>query len=257
MIKKQMIMVFICILSGCFLLTACRKEDKKDQENTTEETSKETISPTVTPAVQTEDTIDQSIDTDTKETEEQTKTEEYISEKEAVKYIQDIVGDRGYYFEVLDDNLVMEDKNYYVYQISDSGGPIEPNVLVNKLTGELSCYYSDGSTAAFSEHPLYAKPETKEEPDAVSSGEISQDDALDMLNKVSAKDLGLTEELSEYTIVFDEWTTNINAKECYGINAYTKAEERMINVGRFYVATDGSAMYKFDSLLDDFVELKK
>ncbi len=259
MIKKQMTMVFICLFAGCLLFTACRKEDKNNQENTTEET----ITKTEATAEQSEETIDNSMGADTKETEEETEpeteseTEESISEKDALKYIQDKIGDRGYYFEVLDDNLVLEDKTYYVYQISDSDGPIEPNVLVNKLTGELSCYYSDGSTAAFSEYPLYVKPDTDKDSDSVSSGEISQNEALSKLGKVSAKDLGLPAELSEYSIIFDDWTTNINGRECYGINAYAKDKERMISMGLFYVTTDGSTMYKFDSLLDDFVELEE
>ena len=235
--KKQILMLLTCILSGCLLFTACRKEDKKD------------------PAAQTGETIDTSMETDTGETEEQTGniTQEYISDKEALKKIQDIVGERGYNFELLDNNLTIENETYYLYQISDSIGPFKPGVLVNKLTGELFCYYSDGSIAAFSEHPLYVDPDKTEQ---TGAEEISQQDALDRLRRIPAKDLGLPKELSEYSVDFDGWTTNVDDVECYGINAYAEEEKQMIVIGQFYVALDGSSMFKYDSEADDIVVIK-
>lgn len=251
MIKKRMIVTLICFLLGCMLFTACRKNDNENQENTSEITS----TPTVTPTQTAEGTKDNTVEADTQDIKEQTGTEtDYISEDKAIKNIQDIIGERGYYFELLDDNLSIKDNTYYNYQISDSDGPIEPNVLVNKVSGELLCYNSDGTTAPFSEHPLYTEPDTASETSA--EGELTQDDALAQLSKVPAKDLGLPVELSEYTIIFDDWTTNIKGSDCYGINVYSDAGDKMINMGLFYVATDGSVMYKFDSSLDDFVEIK-
>ncbi|WMJ89858.1 hypothetical protein [Anaerocolumna sp. MB42-C2] len=235
--KKQIIMLLTCILSGCLLFTACRKEDKKD------------------PVTQTGETIDNSMEADTSETEEQTgnTTQEYISEKEALKNIQDIVGERGYNFELLDNNLTIDDETYYLYQVSDSIGPFKPGVLVNKITGELFCYYSDGSIAAFSEHPLYVDPDITEQ---TGADVISQQDALDRLRGIQAKDLGLPKELSEYSIDFDGWTTNVNDVECYGINVYAESEKQMTVIGQFYVALDGSSMFKYDSEADDIVAIK-
>ena len=229
-------MLLTCILSGCLLFTACQKEDKKDA------------------AAQTGETIDNSMETDTGETGEQTgNTQEYISDKEALKNIQDIVGERGYNFELLDNNLTIENEIYYLYQISDSNGPFKPNVLVNKITGELFCYYSDGSIAAFSEHPLYVDSDKTEQ---TSAEEISKQEALDRLRGIQAKDLGLSKELSEYSIDFDDWTTNVNDVECYGINVYTEEEKQRSVIGQFYVALDGSSMFKYDSEADDIVAIK-
>lgn len=130
------------------------------------------------------------------------------------------------------------------------GIPIEPDVLVNKSDGKLLCFKEDGSTAPFSEHPLYAEPSTEE------TG-FTKEDALSQLSRVSAEDLGLPAALSEYTAVFDNWTTNIIGTDCYNINVYSYEGGRRTIIGQFYVAVDGSVMYKFDALLDDFAEIKE
>ncbi len=255
MIKKRIMLTFICLLTGCVLIVACRKNDKKEQENTSEIT----VSPTVTPTKAAEDTKDYTGESDTKDTGDQTGSEtetDYVSEKEAVKFIQDITGERGYYFELLDDNLSIGDSTYYIYQISEGDSSIEPNVLVDKVSGELLCYYPDGSTGPFSEHPLYTEPVTDEDSKTSGGKEFTQEDALAQLSKVPLKELGLSEKLTEYNIEFDDWPTNIEGTECYGINVYSGAGDKRINKGNFYVATDGSVMYKHDSELDVFVEIK-
>ena len=136
---------------------------------------------------------------------------------------------------------------------------MKPNVLVNKVTGELLCLNEDNTTSPLSSHPLIASiNEAKEEDkdETLEEGNFTKEDALKMLSKVSKDVLSLPVELSEYTIIYDDWNTVINGKECYGINAFSKVEDRMINMGVFYVTVDGSIMYKFDVEADDFVEIK-
>ncbi len=252
MIKKQMMVTVICFLLGCMLITACRKSDDENRQNTNETTD----IPTPSPTGQTEETTEDNSETGEEDTSEETGEEtDFISEKEAVKYIQDIIGERGYYFELLNDDINIDGSVYYDYQISDGGGPIKPDVLVNKENGELLCYKPDGSTAPFSEHPLYTETDSGEDSGTGEEG-FTKEDALAQLGKVPSKDLGLPEELKEYSLIFDKWTINIKDVECYCINAYSDTGERKINMGLFYVATDGSVMYKFDSELDDFVEIK-
>ncbi len=255
MIKKRMKITFICFLLGCMLITACRKNDKENQDNTQGNTIETTVSPTATPTEAPEDTAEDTGESDTQDTKEQTETES-ISEKDALKLIQDITGERGYYFDLLDDHLNVGDSTYYIYLINDGSGPIEPNVLVDKVSGELLCYYQDGNTAPFSEHPLYTEPDTGEASQTAGKEDFTREDALAQLTKISSQDLGLPAELKEYKIMFDDWTSNIKGNECYGINVYSDKGEQMINMGRFYVATDGSVMYRFDSQLDDLIEIK-
>lgn len=238
----------------CIAFTACKKKISEEDG-----TGDITVTPTVTPTQSVVETEDDQTGIDTEDTEEESNTdtgEDYISESEAVKMIQNEIGERGYFIELLDDHISIGEMEYYKYEISDSTTKIEPSVLVNKVNGELLCYYSDGSTAPFSEFPLYTEPSesgiTEETPN-----EFTQEDALDKLSKLSAETLGLPVKLTEYIIMYDDWTTNVNGVECYGINAFADVGDRKINMGVFYVAVDGSVMYKFDSLMDDFVEMEE
>lgn len=250
--SRKLIYILISFIILCTAFTACRKEkDIKDDVSI-----EVTPTPTITPTIPPEDTFegltpivpsiqDEDPNSDTEAT--------YLSEKEAVAIIQKEIGDRGYFLELLDDHLNIGAESYFIYQISDGTSAIDPNVLVNKVSGELLCYYSDGSTAPFTEFPLYTAPESDKASQDLKKFTI--EDAHAKLGKFSAKTLGLPEKLKKYTIVYDEWTTNVNGVECYGINAFSDLGDKMTNMGTFYVAVDGSKMFKFDSMLDDFVEL--
>lgn len=259
MLKKRMILVLICVLAGCMLFTACRKKENTKGES--ESTSEAVPVPTLTPSPAAGDTADNGENPGTQETADQTEPDTasesgILSEEEAIKSIQDIIGERGYYFDLVKDNLDIEDHTYFEFQISDSSGPIEPDVLVNKADGKLLCLNSDGSTSPFSDHPLYVESDTGVESDTSEDNGFTKEDALARLGKVPLKDLGLSEKLSEYKVVFDDWTTNIKGADCYGINVYSDEGDKMVSKGLFYVATDGSVMYKFDASLDDFAEIK-
>lgn len=252
MIKKRMIITCICLLAVCMLFTACRKKEEDKTDNTTEAT----VTPTITPVQPTEDTKDTITDGETTDQTDTTSDNDFLSENEAINKIQDIIGERGYYFELVKDDIKIDNTDYYEYQISDSDGPIKPDVLVSKGSGKLLCLNTDGSTAPFSDHPLYTELKSEEENQNTADMGFSKEDALAQLSKVSSKDLGLSADLIEYKIIYDDWNTNIKGKDCYGINVYTDDGEKSRSVGLFYVAIDGSAMYKFDAMLDDFVELK-
>jgi hypothetical protein len=253
--KKQMIVFIICLLVGGLALTGCKKK-------TSEVTSNDiTISPAITPeaspipTVTAGDSEENSLDTPEDNSIETKEEMEYISEEAAIKLIQKIIGERGYYFALVDSSLSLKDKTFYEYQISDGEEEIAPKVLVDKISGELYCYYDDGNVGDFSEHPLYT--ETSTEVNSTLEADFTKEDAFAKLNKVSAKDLDLPEALTKYKIIFDDWTTNVGGKVCYGINVYSDTEDKMISMGLYYVAVDNTSMYRFDSLLDDFVEIKE
>lgn len=86
--------------------------------------------------------------------------------------------------------------------------------------------------------------------------EFTKEDAYKKLSKISKDVLELPAPLSEYTIMYDDYTTIISEQECYGINVYSKVEDKMILMKVLYVTVDGNAMYKFDVTEDDFVEIK-
>lgn len=251
--SKQRMIIIVCILTGCMLLTACRKDSDKTGEGTTETETNTAITPS--PAEDTEETANDTRETDAAGQTEPDTGESRLSEKEAIQLIQDRIGERGYYFVLVKDSLALEGNTYYEFQISDGSGAIEPNVLVNVNNGELLCYKSDETTAPFSEHPLYTQDGAGVESDTTDTAAYTREDALASLSKVPKKVLGLPSELSEYTVNYDNWTTNIKGTDCYGVNVYSEKDGQRISMGVFYVATDGSVMYKFDAVLDDFAEI--
>jgi len=87
-------------------------------------------------------------------------------------------------------------------------------------------------------------------------GGFTKEDALKKLEGMSQEALGLVKNLSEYTIVYDNWTSFAGGKQCYGINVYTGTGTDTDFVGTYYVAVDGSGIYIYDITLDDFKEIK-
>lgn len=230
--RSKYTILFICITT-CIALAACGK--KKENE-----IDKVVIAPAPTEAP---------IATPASEEQVPDKTE-IISEDDAISNIKKIIGERGYTIELLDSHLTVGETEYYVFQVSDSSTVIEPNIIVDKVSGELSCYYKDGTVDSFENHPLFT-PSAMERCD-----KYNKEDALDLLSKVPAKSLNLPKPLSEYTIVYDDWETFVNGVECYGINVFASGkDDEDINMGLYYVANDGSVVFQYDSLSDNFVEI--
>ena len=246
--KNYIFGLFLCFILISFSFTACIKK-KTDENSDVHNTITPTVTSTPTPTIVAEETIKEPTPT-IPETED--TVEEIISQTEALKMVQSKIDERGYFVELFMDKLVIDDRSYYVYHISDGSSVIEPNVIVDQVSGEMLCYQSDGSTAPFSDFPLYT--ETVDTP--VKTNEFTKEDAYEKLNKLSAKTLGLPEKLQQYTIEYDGWTTNVKGMECYGINVFDVLEENKTNMGVYYVALDGTKMFMFDSMLDDFVELE-
>lgn len=246
--RKHIFGLFLCFIIISVAFTACRKKKNVENPDVHNTITPSVTSTPVTPTLVPEETIEEPTPSipEVKET-----VEEYLSQTEALKIVQSKIDERGYFVELFMDNLKIGDRTYYQYHISDGSSVIEPNVIVDKANGEMLCYKSDGSTAPFSDFPLYSESEVV----LKETNEFTKEDAYGKLNNLSAKTLGLPEKLGKYTIEYDEWTTYVKGIECYGINVLDVLEDKMANMGVFYVALDGSKMFKFDSMLDDFVEL--
>lgn len=236
--KKLLLTGFIAVM---IVLAACSKKNKDTEETTTVPTETETSAPVTQAPTETE-----------------TETEPlYIRESDALERVQKEIGERGYYFEIIENEKSIGDKVYYIVQVSDSSSAIEPNVLIDKVSGELLCYYKDGTTAPFEEFPLFTSSETESNENSTDTGVITKDEALSYLEKLSAKTLRLEKNLTEYTkIEFDAWTTYVNNVECYGINVYDKVNGQEQTQGVYYVSLDGKKIYLYDSVEEQFVELK-
>lgn len=237
-IKNRLLLT--CIIIAMIAFVACGKKNKAVDDASTEPSS--SITPT---------TVESSQGTEPETAPEKSQS---ISETDAIKLVQTKIGDSGYYYETLDDDIKVGNNDYYLVQVSDSSSVIEPNLLIDKVSGEILCYKDDNTTAPFSEFPLYTADDTNNDS---KQGKISKDDAWDMLSKVPKDTLKLEKSLKDYkTIEFDDWTTNVEDIECYGINVYEKINGQNSFVGVFYVATDGSKMFRYDSVDELFIEIK-
>lgn len=247
---RKSVIYFGCImLLSVALATSCSKKVDTDKN-----TDNITIVPEVTPSVTP--VIDSTVEiTPTEAIKDETK---YINEKEATKLIVDTILDRGYFVQY-DGDVTIGDNVYYEFLIYNGEDIIKPSVIVNKVTSELLCYNEDKTTSPLNTHPLLSSVnETREQDneDKTVENKFTEEDAYKKLSTVSKEVLGLPVELSEYTIIYDDYNSMISEQECYGINVFAKVEDKMISMGVYYVAIDDSAMYKFDVEADDFVEIK-
>ncbi len=136
--------------------------------------------------------------------------------------------------------------DYYIFTIMDAEKTYTPSVIVCKQDGTIYYYYSDSEITEFSSFP----PDNSEA-GGTEDGGFSKDDALRLLEKISLEDLNLPEAITSYTLSVDEWTTMIRGEECYCINAYEKLADRYQLVGIYYVAVNGSLVYRDD--MGDFI----
>lgn len=246
--KRKMYLIFIMTIMTVALI-ACKKKNQEGEDVivdmiTPEVTIKVTPVPTEVPATPTPEITETIVE----------DADEFISYEDAVRKIQNIIGERGYVMELQEDNYIIHEVAYYLVQISDSSSIIEPSVLIDKTTGELLCFLADGSTAPFTEFPLYPLP-VPTSGGNVDSGEFTREDAIDLLAKMAPEELGLEHPFKEYTLEIDEYTTYIRGSEYYCISVFEKLDGLKKNRGRFYVSVDGAMIYKYDSMLDDFVEI--
>lgn len=241
--KTRKIILLICIAMAGILLMSCRKDKNEEPvvatvTPTPETTPEVTPTPTITEApIEEEDG-------------------EELTDQQAIGKIEAILGEESYYFELLDDHLNVSDRLYYIFEVSDGVNVIEPNIIVDKLNGKVLCYNSDGTTAPFTEHPLYNKTDsTEDQEESVEDKGIGKEQALTLLSEIPSKTLKLSKELKEYVIIYDDWPSNISGKECYGINVYEKGDTKNTLAGVFYVSLDGSKIFLYDTVEDKSVDI--
>jgi len=140
---------------------------------------------------------------------------------------------------------------YYLFAVSDSAHTYTPQIAVNVNSKEIFYYYSQDELVEFANFP----PDNLESAGGEESGSqedgFTSQDAIALLNGLTATELGLPAKLSEYTILVDEWTTMVYGLECYCVNAYAELENRKQLMGVYFVSVDGSAAYRSD--MGDFV----
>lgn len=170
-----------------------------------------------------------------------------LTKTEAEAKLKANVDTTTYFYELAEDNLNIDGITYFKYVLYDKGVELHPYIIIDRTNGALSLYDTDGNITAFTKFPVdkVEKVDSQEE-------EITVDDALVMLKRVTKEKLGLPKNLSNYTIIADEWTTVVNGEACYCFNVFEGSEEGQL-VAMYYVSTSGTAIYTFDEENGEFV----
>ncbi len=189
--------------------------------------------------------------TDTPTPEVPTPTEEpVLSREEAEQIVRGIIQLDTYSVELLDDHLMIDGAEYYSFCINDENGvSMEPLLIVEKKEGKLWCYDLSGVVATIEKFPL-DKTETGNEGEKT----LTIEEAKQLLAGYSGERLGLAKDTASYEMTVDDWTTNANGVECYGINFFENVNGKQRFRGTFYVALDGSAVYGKDDVTGEFIK---
>lgn len=172
-----------------------------------------------------------------------------ITADEAEKKLKENIDTSIYTYELTNADLAIDGNDYFLYTIFEQGKAMEPNIAVERITGTLYVYDSDGNVTTFSRFPV-------DKTEAVDSGEseITVETALELLKKVTKEKLGLINNLSQYKIIADEWTTVVSGDVCYCFNVFESSEDGPL-VGMYYVSTMGTAIYSFDEENGEFYSI--
>ncbi len=102
---------------------------------------------------------------------------------------------------------------------------------------------------------------TEELPDIkeTSGGkDISRDGALNYLTTLPAEKLGMEKPVGEYKTVYDAGQSSIDGLSCYGISLYELGTAGTnVFQGKFFVATNQSAVFRYHPENDTYVKLEK
>ncbi|MBE5960041.1 MAG: hypothetical protein E7256_01440 [Lachnospiraceae bacterium] len=107
------------------------------------------------------------------------------------------------------------------------------------------------------------KPEedfTEEDPveTIVPEGEVlTKEQAVAAVAAFSKEALGLQNELGQYSIIVDSWTTMVQGNECYCLNVYDYVDDKQQLVKMLYVTVDGKEVFVHDDELGKFVQITK
>lgn len=141
---------------GVLLLTACK--NKEPQENITP-TPTETITETVTPSITITPTLaptstpipSPSLDDSSSTIDEST----LLTQEDARSIIESKLDLNIYSINLLSKDVVVDQKQYFSFQVKANDKVITPSLVVNKVSGEIYCYNEDGSISDYSNFPLY------------------------------------------------------------------------------------------------------
>lgn len=173
----------------------------------------------------------------------------YLTKEQAYEKLAESIDMNTYTASLINESLSIDGQHYFEYVMYYNDIALEPAILVDQITGKLYCFDSNSSISTFTQFPT-----DKTEILDGNEHEISQESALELLKKVKAENLGLVNSLSHYSVEADSWTTVVGTDVCYCFNVYEGSAQEQL-VGRYYVSTEGTAIYRFDDENGEFIKI--
>lgn len=117
-------------------------------------------------------------------------------------------------------------------------------------------YTEDGYTVLVQKYPgQILKPEEEEPEEEEQNTGLSWDGAMSKLEEYTPEQLGVPDPVSEYILIPNRGRYLLEGAEFFNINAYKKENGSNIIMGVFYVACDGSMVYKYDVENDTYTKI--
>lgn len=165
-----------------------------------------------------------------------------ITAEEAKKVLSSLITDTSYNISLNGDPVSIEGRRYYMFTVDKDGKVVEPAVIVDCQDSSVYYYNNDGHVTEFTRFPL----DNTEKVDGENNETSEKNELIDKIAGLSNDILGLSRDFSTYETEMDQWTTVVQGKECYGVDVFDTQNGKRQLVGSYYVAADGSTVYKLD-----------
>lgn len=117
-------------------------------------------------------------------------------------------------------------------------------------------YTEDGYIVLVQKYPgQILKPEEEEPEEEEQNTGLSWDGAMSKLEEYTPEQLGVPDPVSEYILIPNRGRYLLEGSEFFNINAYKKENGSNIIMGVFYIACDGSIVYKYDVENDTYTKI--
>jgi len=199
---------------------------------------------------QNEDNQDEGNEEGKLEEEDDTLGVPEYSADDGYQMLVNVITPNYFTIELKDDSFAYDDSFYYMYTVTNTNNNQVDQIIVDMYTGKILCY--TGGKASDFEEFLF---ENIISDSSDSNNGLSQSEATTLLTSISYEVLGLEKPITEYSLVYDEYTSHIEGKESYCINVYSKEGGTQVGMGAYYVALDGSSVYCYDPLEDMMIDL--
>ncbi|MBO5351778.1 MAG: hypothetical protein J6A77_00610 [Lachnospiraceae bacterium] len=181
-----------------------------------------------------------------------------LSAAEAEELVHSKVDTSVYSIQLVSESLRVGNGSYYQFGAIANQEFVYPFLVVDKATGELSCYDSTAETVFdFTTFPIKGEATPTPVPTKAPEGRLTAEEAYQVLCTYSRESLHIAKAVSEYDAEYGSELTLIDGVDCYRINLSEFSNGKVRNRGEFYVSVDGTKCFYIDSNTNEFIKAEK